>query len=143
MAAGFQQTMIVGNLGRDPEMRYTAQGVPVTNFSVAVNRTWTDNNGAKHEKVTWYRVSAWRRLAETCNEYLKKGRAVLVIGEMQEPRPYQGRDGEWRASLDLQARTVQFLGGGSGGQDSAQAGPGRSDQEAYEPPDIDDEELPF
>lgn len=100
----------MGRLGRDPEMRYTPDGTPVTNFSVATDKVWYDDDGKKHERTTWYRVTAWRRLAETCNQYLAKGRLVMVIGEMQEPKPYEGRDGIWRASLDLRADHVLFLG---------------------------------
>lgn len=106
------KTIIIGRLGRDPEMRYTPDGTPVTNFSVATDKVWYDGDGKKHERTTWYRVTAWRRLAETCNQYLRKGRQVMVDGEMQEPKPYEGRDGSWRASLDLRADTVKFLGGG-------------------------------
>jgi len=92
-------------------MRYTPDGTPVTNFSVATDKVWYDGDGKKHERTTWYRVTAWRRLAETCNQYLSKGRLVMVVGEMQEPKPYEGRDGTWRASLDLRADHVLFLGG--------------------------------
>lgn len=106
----YQKVVVVGNLGKDPELRYTPQGTPVTSFSVATSRRWTDPNGQPQERTVWWRVSAWNRLAETCNQYLSKGSQVLVEGELAEPKPYQGRDGEWRASLDLRAFTVKFLG---------------------------------
>ena len=106
----YQKLIIVGRLGRDPEMRYTPDGTPVTSFSVATDRQWTDASGTKKQKMVWFRVSAWRKLAEVCNQYLKKGRQVLVEGEMAEPKPYQGSDGTWRASLDVTAQTVKFLG---------------------------------
>jgi len=106
----YQSTTVVGNLGRDPEKRFTDSGTPVTSFSLAVNETWT-KDGEKHEKVTWFKVTAWRRLAETCAQYLSQGRSVLVEGTLAEPKPYKGRDGEWRASLELTAHTVKFLGG--------------------------------
>ena len=109
----YQKLVIVGRLGRDPEMRYTQDGTPVTSFSVATDRRWTSQSGESQQRTVWFRVSAWRRLAETCNQYLAKGRMVLIEGELTEPRPYQGRDGEWRASLDVTARTVKFLGGRS------------------------------
>ena len=102
----YAKTTIVGRLGRDPEMRYTAEGTPVTSFSVAVDSGYGDK-----KRTTWYRVSAWRQLAEVCNQYLTKGRLVLAEGNLSEPKPYQGRDGQWRASLDLTAFTVKFLGG--------------------------------
>ena len=135
----YQKIIIIGNLGRDPEMRYTPDGTPVTSFSVATSRRWTDPSGQQQERTVWFRVSAWRRLAETCNQYLSKGRQVFVEGELQEPRPYQGRDGEWRASLDVTARTVQFLGGRGdvGAAAPSEEGPG-------EAPDLlDEEEIPF
>ena len=106
----FQKITIIGNLGRDPETRYLSDGTPVTSFSVATTQRWTDSSGQRQERTVWFRVSAWRRLTEVCNEYLNKGRQVFVEGELREPRPYQGSDGEWRASLDVTARTVQFLG---------------------------------
>ncbi len=106
----FQQCMIVGNLGRDPEMRYTPDGTPVTNFTVAVNRRWTTAEGSQGEKTWWFKVTCWRRLAETTNQYLKKGRQVLVIGEV-DATAWTDQNGEARASLELTARDVKFLGG--------------------------------
>ncbi len=106
----YQRIIIIGRLGRDPEMRYTASGVPVTSFSVATDRRWTDQSGQAQSKTVWFRVSAWRRLAETCNQYLSKGRLVMVEGEALRAHPYQSRDGEWRASLEVTARNVQVPG---------------------------------
>ena len=108
----FQQCIIIGNLGRDPEMRYTPEGTPVTSFTVAVNRKWTSADGSQGEKTWWFKVTCWRRLAETTNQYLKKGRQVMVIGEV-DASAWTGQDGEARASLELTARDVRFLGGGS------------------------------
>jgi len=107
----YQHTVIVGNLGRDPEMRYTQSGVAVTSFSVAVNRKWTNQDGTPGEKTTWFRVSAWRKLAETCNQYLSKGRLVLVEGEVSASAWTPQDGGDPRASLELNARNVKFLGG--------------------------------
>jgi len=117
----FQKLILVGRLGRDPEGRYTPSGQAVTNFSVATDRVWTDKEGNKQQKTVWFRIAAWGRLAETCNEYLSKGRQVLVEGELNEPKPYQGKDGTWRASLDVTARRVVFLG--SNGQKSTERAP--------------------
>lgn len=128
----YQRTVIVGNLGRDPEMRHLASGTPVCTFSVATSRRWTDADGTSQERTVWFRVTAWRKLAETCNQYLAKGRSVLVEGELTEPRPYEGKDGEWRASLDLNALNVKFLGS------KAQQG-----ETAAETGDVDDEDIPF
>jgi len=107
----YQRVSIIGRLGRDPEMRYAPDGSPVTSFSVATDRHWTDSEGKQQERTIWFRVTAWRKLAEICNQYLAKGRLVYVEGDLSEPKPYQGRDGEWRASLDVTAREVKFLGG--------------------------------
>jgi len=136
----YQKLIIIGNLGRDPEMRYTQDGTPVTSFSVATNRRWTDASGQQQERTVWFRVSAWRRLAETCNQYLSKGRRVLVEGEIQEPRVWQGQDGQWRASLDVTARAVKFLGGRG---DAAAAPPAPAAAGPTPPESIDEEEIPF
>lgn len=142
----YQRIIIIGRLGQDPEMRYTAQGTPVTSFSVATDRVWTDQSGQRQERTVWFRVSAWRRLAETCNQYLSKGRLVMIEGEVQEPRPFQGRDGEWRASLEIVARDVKFLGGRgeaqapTGDETSGRAAAARDErQDAI----LDEEEIPF
>ena len=105
----YQYTVIVGNVGRDPEMRYTQGGQAVCDFSVAVNRRWTDKGGEQQEKVTWFRVTCWGKLAETVNEYVQKGRQVLVVGEV-DASAWIGKDDEPRATLELTAREVKFLG---------------------------------
>jgi single-strand DNA-binding protein len=113
----YHTIILVGNLGRDPELRYTPQGTPVTNFSVATNESWTDQTGQQQQRTTWFRVTAWRRLAETCAQYLTKGRQVLVEGRMNPdpqtggPRIWTGNDGIARASYEVTALTVKFLGG--------------------------------
>ena len=141
----YQKLIIIGRLGRDPEMRYTPSGTPVTHFSVATDRRWTDRDGQQQERTVWFRVSAWRKLAEVCNQYLHKGSQVMVEGELREPRVYQSRDGEWRASLDLTARAVKFLGGrgdtepvDSTGEEDA--GDTTADSTADT---LDEEEIPF
>jgi single-strand DNA-binding protein len=113
----FHTIIIVGNLGRDPEMRYMPSGTPVTNFSVAVNRKWTNNDGSSGEEVVWFRISTFGKLAEICHEYLAKGRPVLVEGRMRpdengNPRVWTGQDGEARSSFEVVAQTVRFLGRG-------------------------------
>ncbi|MDD4987232.1 MAG: single-stranded DNA-binding protein [Dehalococcoidales bacterium] len=106
----YQKLMIVGRLGNDPVMRYTPTGRAVTSFSVATGRSWIDSSGQKHDNTVWFRVSAWEKLAETCNQYLKKGRMVMVEGELEEPRAYKTKDDEWKASMTVIARQVVFLG---------------------------------
>ena len=105
----YQQITLVGNLGRDPEMRYTPSGTAVTSFSIATSRSWTGQDGQRQEKTVWFRISAWRRLAETCNQYLSKGQRVLIVGEVEEPSTWTDQSGNSRASLEVTARNVQFL----------------------------------
>ena len=127
----YQKTIIVGNLGQDPTMRYTPSGKAVTNFTVAVNRKWTDQSGEQQEKTTWFRVAAWDKLAELCDQHLSKGRLVLVEGEV-EASAYTSQEGEARASLELTARNVRFLG--SPGSPAAEGVEAQQGAEAAEPP---------
>ena len=107
--AGLNKIQIIGNLGRDPEMRYTPQGNNVTSFSVAVTRRWDDK-----EETTWFNVSAWGRLAEICNQYLTKGKQVYIEGRIHPQQTYTDRDGITRASLKITANEVVMLGKGGG-----------------------------
>jgi single-strand DNA-binding protein len=126
----FQQLILVGNLGSDPELRYTGDGTPVTSFSVAVNRTWTKEDGSHGEETTWFRVSAWRKQAEAASQYLKKGRQVMVVGRVSG-RGYVGTDGTPRASLEVNADTIKFLGGGPRGEDSPYAEPALEEEASF------------
>lgn len=143
----WHQTIIVGNLGGDPELKYMQSGSAVCNFSVAVSETWRDRQtNENRERTTWYRVAVWGGQAEACNTYLAKGRQVLVIGNVST-RAYLNNNGEPAASLDLTARSVQFLGGGSGGGGQNQGGQGNSGDDDYasnygEPPSTVDD-IPF
>lgn len=136
----YQKIILVGNLGGDPELRYTASGDAVTNFSLATNRRWTTSDGEKAEETTWFRVSIWGKSAEACNQYLAKGRQVFVEGTLQPdpdsggPRIWEDSGGNPRAGFDVRAITVQFLGGGGG--TASPATPSDSS-------DIDDGEIPF
>ena len=112
--------IVIGNLGRDPEMRYTPSGQTVTSFSVASNRRYT-TNGEQREETEWFNVSAWGRLAETCNQYLTKGQQVYVEGQLRS-RTYQANDGQTRFSNDIFLTDVQFLGNRGGGGDQAPYG---------------------
>jgi single-strand DNA-binding protein len=138
----YQKLFIVGNLGRDPELRYTPDGTPVCDFSVAANRRWTNADGSPGEETVWFRVTAWRRLAETCGQYLRKGRQVMIEGRLQAdpdtggPRVWTGNDGAARASFEVTAATVKFLGGR--GEEAAEAG-----APADEPPAPAEEDIPF
>ncbi|MCA9367808.1 single-stranded DNA-binding protein [Candidatus Kaiserbacteria bacterium] len=107
---GYQQTIIIGNVGKAPELRYTQGGTAVCDFSVAVTESWKDTNGERKEKTTWIKVTAWRALAEVCNQYVHKGMQIMVVGSV-EANAYMNKSGEAAASLDLTARDIQFLGG--------------------------------
>jgi len=122
----YQYTVIVGNVGRDPELRYTPDGTAVCDFSVAVSQRWTAN-GEQKEKTTWFRVTCWRQLAEVVNQYVTKGRQVLVTGEV-DASAWVGDDGEPRAQLEITARDVKFLGQ-RGDADGGQEAPGRGAQQ--------------
>lgn len=136
----FQRVIIAGNLGADPEMRYTANGQAVTTFNVAVNRRAGGQEGERRDDTTWFRVVAWERLAETCAQYLQKGRAVLVEGRIVT-RSWDGQDGQKHYAWELRADNVQFLGG-RGESSGAAASPGLpvgADGEG----DLEADDLPF
>jgi single-strand DNA-binding protein len=145
----YQQITIVGNVGRDPELKYTGSGVAVTDFSVATNKRWTNQNGEQQERTTWYRVTCWRKQAEIVAQYVKKGRQVMVIASQIEANAYTGNDGTARASLDVTADQVIFLsdggtagGGGGGRRDVDAAGGGFPQDNDFAPPgDVGD--IPF
>ena len=105
----YHTTVIVGNLGNDPELRYLPSGTPVCNFSIAVSERWSDRQtGEKREKTTWYRVGVFGAQADACAKYLSKGKQALVVGTV-EARAYMNKAGEPAASLELNAREVRFL----------------------------------
>jgi len=124
---------IIGHLGRDPEMKYTPQGQPVTSFSVASSRKYKTSSGEQREETEWFNVSAWGKLAETCNQYLTKGKQVYLEGRIKS-RTYQAQNGETRVSLDVSCSEIQFLGGGQGQQGQGQG---------QEPAGQDVDALPF
>ena len=145
----YHTIILAGNLGRDPEMRYTPAGSAVTNFSIAVNDDYTNNNGERVKRTIWVRVSTWGKQAETCNQYLKKGSKVLVEGRLIAdqatggPRVWTGQDGSTRASFEVSAQTVRFL---SSRGDTAEPGAGgaaavTSDEGMA--PAGDDGDIPF
>ena len=102
-------------------MRYTPSGVPVASFGVATNKKWTDANGEQQEKAVFFRVTTWRKQAEIANQYLTKDSRVVVIGEVEEARPFTDRQGNNRASLEVTAQTIKFLDGREGNSEEATA----------------------
>ena len=110
----YHQILIVGNVGKDAEMRFTPSGAAVTSFSVATNREYTASNGERVKETVWFRVSAWGKQAEVCNQYVKKGMTVLVEGRLNpdengNPRMWTTDSGEARSNFDVTASTVRFL----------------------------------
>ena len=133
----YNKITIIGNLGSDPEMRYTPSGAAVTNFSVATNRRYRNNEGETVDETEWFRVNAWNRLAETTNQYLQKGRLVYVEGRLSS-RSWTGQDGQTRFSNEIFAQEVKFLSGSSEGfSSSGAAGPDAP------PSGDDDDDLPW
>lgn len=132
----FHKILIVGHLGRDPEMRYTPEGIPVTTFSVASSRKWNNADGSQNEETAWFRVTVWRRQAETAAQYLRKGSLVLVEGRLApdkngNPKIWSGQDGAPHANFEITADNIRFLGG-------------RGDNEATSTSTLaETEELPF
>ena len=134
----FSQTIIIGNLGKDVDLRYTPDGVPVASFSVATSEHWTDKNGAPQERTTWFKVTTWNKLADNCAQFLHKGSKVMVIGRIATSA-WTNQAGEPQATLELTASTVKFLSPKGEGENG---GNNRS-QQAGHPSTIDEEEVPF
>lgn len=113
--AGVNKVILVGNLGRDPELRYTKNGQAVANFSVATSESWQSRDGGgREERTEWHRVVAWAKTAELCAQYLSKGRTVYVEGQLRT-REWEDREGNKRQTTEIHAQTVQFIGGRGGG----------------------------
>ncbi len=131
--AGVNKVILIGNLGRDPELRYTQNGQAVANFTLATTENWNDRgSGERVERTEWHRIVVWGRSGENCAKYLAKGRTVYVEGRLQT-REWEDREGQKRRTTEINAQTVQFLGGsrGSGGAKDARGAP--DDVQAAEP----------
>ena len=155
MARGINKVILVGNLGRDPEVRYTSSGAAVANITVATSENWKDRNtGERQERTEWHRVVLFGRLGEIAGEYLKKGSQVYIEGRLQT-RKWQDREGQDRYTTEVVANDLQMLGGRGGGGEGYSSGP---PADAYEPaaqgaqgggaggniPDTDfDDDIPF
>ncbi len=124
---GLNRVMIIGNLGHDPEMRYTPSGKPVTSFSVAVSRTWRAPDGERREETEWFNVVAWDSLAETCKQYLSKGQAVYVEGRLQT-RKWDDQEGKKHSRTELVATHMIILGERRSPSGEAQASPEEEDE---------------
>lgn len=131
MSRGLNKVMIIGRLGRDPEMRYTPSGRPVTTFSVATSRSWNTADGERRTETEWFNVVAWSSLAEICNQYLVKGQQVYIEGRLQT-RQWEDDQGKRHSSVEIVANEMIILG------------PRRSDSNAQDEDEtIEEEEFPF
>src|SRR5262245_30187464 len=137
--ASVNKVILIGNLGRDPELRYTQGGQAVANFTLATNERFSTKDGDKQERTEWHRIVAWGRTAELCAQYLSKGRSVYLEGRLQT-REWEDKEGQKRRTTEVVANTVQFLGGrGEGGSAGPISSDGGFDASAPPPPD----DVPF
>jgi len=131
------KVILLGNLGRDPELKYTPSGSPVATFTLATNERWKDKEGNKQEHTEWHRIVIFGKLAEIAGEYLRKGRQVYLEGSIRS-RTYKDRDGNDKSTTDIRVDTMVMIGGrgeGEGGEGSRAA--------AEKPPEYSDEDIPF
>ena len=141
--ASFNKIIVVGYLGRDPELRYTQDGTAVCNFSVATTERRKDRNGEMQDVTTWFRVNVWRRQAEVASQYLKKGRQVYVEGRLSQSE-FQDREGQTRTTLEIHASDIQFIGArGDEGGSASEAQPARAERPAASSGPISDDDIPF
>lgn len=146
MAKSLNKVLLIGNLGKDPELRYTPGGVPVASFSIATNESWKDQDGNLQERTEWHNIVAWRKLAEICGEYLKKGKKIYIEGRIQT-RSYDDKNtGAKRYITEIVADNMIMLDGGmgmrgeSGGNSSSTPA---ASPESSEPGKSTDDDLPF
>lgn len=139
--ASVNKVILIGNLGRDPELRYTPGGQAVANFTLATNERFSTKDGEKQERTEWHRIVAWGRTGELCAQYLSKGRSVYLEGRLQT-REWEDKEGQKRRTTEIVANTVQFLGGrGEGAPSGSHSGAGESGGFEPGPPPADD--VPF
>lgn len=143
------KVIIIGNLGGDPELRHTVSNIPVVNFTVATNENWVNKDGVREERTEWHRVVAWRRLAEICHEYLRKGTQVYIEGKLQT-RSWEDQSGQKRFMTEVVADEMVILGprGGEAGKQadegfSSESPPGDSEIGEFQPPAESGDDLPF
>ena len=138
--AGVNKVILVGNLGRDPELRYTKNGQAVANFSVATSESWNSRDGSgREERTEWHRVVAWAKTAELCAQYLSKGRTVYVEGSLRT-REWEDREGNKRQTTEVHAQTVQFIGGRGG---AGRGGETQRSEAGLGDPSPSEDDIPF
>jgi len=139
--ASINKVILVGNLGRDPEVRYTQNGTAVANFTLATNEVWTDKAGARQERTEWHRIVVWGKQAEVVREHLSKGKQVFVEGSLQT-RQWDDREGHKRSTTEIKALRVLMLGRPEPGEARASSGGAAPEMVADEPPPPEDD-IPF
>ena len=141
--SGVNKVILVGNLGKDPEVRYTPGGQAVANFTIATNEAWTDKSGQKQERTEWHRIVVWAKQAELCGEYLSKGRQVYVEGRLQT-REWTNKEGAKQYTTEVVANQVVFLSSGERGQGrgSSRGSTSSTDDFGPPPPSMDDSSGP-
>ena len=132
MARGINKVILIGNAGADPELRYTPGGSAVSNFSIATNESWTNSSGERQERTEWHRIVVWGRLAEICNQYLRKGSKVYIEGKLQTSS-WEGQDGVKRYTTEVVAREMQLLDSRSDMDGNYGGGTPQSQQAAPQP----------
>jgi len=137
----FNKVILVGNLGRDPELRYTPQGTPVCSFTMATNERRKDKTGEMQDQTTWFRVTLWGRQAETASQYLTKGRPVYIEGRLRVEE-WTDRDGKPRHTLEVNATDMQFIGGGRG-EDAPISRPAAAEPAHEQLAEPSDDDIPF
>lgn len=143
MAKSLNKVQLIGNLGKDPELRYTTSGVAVATFSLATSDSWKDQDGNLQERTEWHNIVAWRKLAEICGEWLKKGKKVYIEGRIQT-RSYDDKNtGQKRYITEIVADNLIMLDGGGGGRQASSDQSSSAASAAEPPPSGGDEDLPF
>lgn len=137
------KVILIGNLGRDPEVRFTAGGKAVARFSVATSEVWNDSEGTRQERTEWHNIVVWGKQAESCGQYLQKGRQVYIEGSIRT-RQYDDKDGNKKYITEVHAQRVQFLGGGGSGGRAAQPRDTQTEPAtAPGPGPAEEEDIPF
>lgn len=139
MSRGLNKVMVIGHLGRDPEMRYTPSGRPVTTFTVAVSRTWNTADGERRSETEWFNIVAWGNLAEICKQYLHKGQQVYIEGRLQT-RQWEDKEGQKHKNVEVVANEMMMLGDR---RENNKATENSNDEDDLSEPMADDDEFPF
>jgi single-strand DNA-binding protein len=149
MAGSVNKVILIGRLGKDPELKYTPSGAPVCKFSLATDAVWKDKAGEQQRQTEWHNIVAWGKLAETCGEYLTKGKQVYIEGSIRS-RQWEGQDGSKRTAYEIVARQMTMLGSRADSEravvpdrPAGAAGPPSAEAELPAEPEITDEDIPF